>query len=468
MAQELIDRIPPHNIEAEQSLLGALLLDKEAMEKIADSVTSDDFYKDAHGTIFEVVLELYNKHEPIDLLTLGNRLEERAALERVGGRSYLIGLSNIVPTSANIGQYAAIIQKKASLRRLQIAATEISQLTFQTDEDIETLLDKAEQKIYGVSQKFVKKIFTPLSQVLTEAYERIEMIHRDGGGLKGIPTGFTGLDNLLAGLQRSDLVILAARPAVGKTSLVLDMARNAATATGMSVALFSLEMSKEQLVDRMICSQANVDLWKMRTGKLSDSGEMNDFVKLGHAMDTLSKANIYIDDTASAGIIEIRTKARRLKSEHGLDLIIIDYLQLMEGRGNKEGRVQEVAEITRGLKAIARELDVPVVALSQLARAVELNKPAIPRLAHLRESGSIEQDADVVLFIYRKAADPNYRFEDLTDAEKSSAEVHIAKHRNGPTGMVELFFDATKASYRNIDTHHSVPEGASSFNIFDA
>lgn len=468
MAPELIDRIPPHNIEAEQSLLGALLLDKEAMEKIADNVTSSDFYKDAHGTIFEVMMELYNKHEPIDLLTLGNRLEEKAMLERVGGRSYLIGLSNVVPTSANIGQYAQIIQKKASLRRLQIAATEISQLTFQADEDVETLLDKAEQKIYAVSQKFVKKIFTPLSQILTEAYERIETIHRDGGGLKGIPTGFTGLDNLLAGLQRSDLVILAARPAVGKTSLVLDMARNAATATGMSVALFSLEMSKEQLVDRMICSQANVDLWKMRTGKLSDQGEMNDFVKLGHAMNTLSEANIFIDDTASAGIVEIRTKARRLKSEHGLDLIIIDYLQLMEGRGSKEGRVQEVAEITRGLKAIARELDVPVVALSQLARAVELNKPAIPRLAHLRESGSIEQDADVVLFIYRKAADPNYRVEDLTDAEKSSAEIHIAKHRNGPTGVVELFFDATKASYRNIDTYHSAPEHAGSFNIFEA
>jgi len=269
--------------------------------------------------------------------------------------------------------------------------------------------------------------------------------------LRGIPTGFADLDNILAGLQKSDLVIIAARPSVGKTSLALDIARQAAVASQQAVGVFSLEMSKEQLVDRLICSEAGIDLWKMRTGKLSDAPGSEDFLKIGHAINSLSEAKLFIDDTASANILEIKTKARRLQSEHGLSLIILDYLQLMESPAKSEGRVQEIAEITRGLKAIARELNVPVVALSQLSRAVEMNKPAIPKLAHLRESGSIEQDADVVMFIYRKGADRNYRIEELTDEEKNTAEIHIAKHRNGPTGTVRLFWDERRASFRNLD-----------------
>jgi len=451
MAPEITAKIPPHNLEAEQSCLGALLVDKDAIIKIADIVTPDDFYKDAHGTLFGAMVELYEKHEPIDLLSLSNILEEQKSLERIGGRSYIMGLAAIVPNSSNVIHYARIIQKKALLRRLNSAASEISELSFQGDEEVSTILDKAEQRIFAVSQKMLKRVFVPLKEILSDAFERIDEIHRQQGKLRGIPTGFADLDNILAGLQKSDLVIIAARPSVGKTSLALDIARQAAVASQQAVGVFSLEMSKEQLVDRLICSEAGIDLWKMRTGKLSDAPGSEDFLKIGHAINSLSEAKLFIDDTASANILEIKTKARRLQSEHGLSLIILDYLQLMESPAKSEGRVQEIAEITRGLKAIARELNVPVVALSQLSRAVEMNKPAIPKLAHLRESGSIEQDADVVMFIYRKGADRNYRIEELTDEEKNTAEIHIAKHRNGPTGTVRLFWDERRASFRNLD-----------------
>lgn len=448
---ELLDRIPPHNLDAEQSLLGAILIDKEAITKIGDVTQSADFYKDAHALIYETMFDLYEKHQPIDILSVTNRLEEKKQLERIGGRSYLMELSNAVPTSSNVKHYAMIIQKKAMLRRLQGAASEITQLSYQTEDEVQEVLDKAEQRIFAVSQRLLKRIFIPLKNILTEAFERIEELHRERGKLRGTPTGFTDLDNILAGLQKSDLIIIAARPSVGKTSLALDVARQMAVRHGASVGIFSLEMSKEQLVDRMICAEAGIDLWKMRTGKLSDKPESDDFVKIGHSLNTLSEAKIFIDDTASANILEIKTKARRLQSEHGLDIIILDYLQLMESISKNDGRVQEVAEITRGLKAIARELNIPVVALSQLARAVELNKPAIPKLAHLRESGSIEQDADVVLFIYRKAADRNYRYEDLSDDEKNTAEIIVAKHRNGPTGSVRLFWNEKRASFQNLE-----------------
>jgi replicative DNA helicase len=348
--------------------------------------------------------------------------------------------------------YGDIISKKATLRRLLQAAGDITALGYDQSEDVETVLDQAEQRLFNVSQKFLKRSFTAIRDVLTNAFDRIDEMHREKGKLRGTTTGFRDLDNLLGGLQKSDLVILAARPACGKTSFALDLARTAAVKARVPVGLFSLEMSKDQLVDRLICAEARVDLWRLRTGNLSDAAGSDEFPRIGHAIGVLSEAPIYIDDSANANIMEVRTKCRRLQMEHGLGMVIIDYLQLMESRskGGSESRTQEISEITRGLKSLARELNVPVIALSQLSRTVELQKPAIPRLAHLRESGSIEQDADVVMFIYRKSADPNYRKEDLSPEELNIAELHIAKHRNGPTGVVKLFFDAANTSFRNL------------------
>ncbi|MFA4834011.1 MAG: replicative DNA helicase [Patescibacteria group bacterium] len=448
-----MEKMPPQNIEAEQSLLSCLLIDKDAIIKVADIIAENDFYKDAHRIIFSTIKELYNHHEPIDILSLANRLDEKKQLADIGGRTYLANLSSFSATSSNIVHYANIIQRKATLRRLQTAASEIMDLSYQEEEEIDKVLDQTEQKIFSVSQKYLKNTFLPIDNLLTEAFERIDELHKHGGKLRGLPTGFPDLDNILAGLQKSDLVILAARPSVGKTSLALDIARQAAIKSKEGVGLFSLEMSKEQLVDRLLCSQSRVNLWKMRTGKLSDREEDNDFTRIGEAMGQLSEAPIYIDDSPISSIMEIRTKSRRLQMEKGLGLIVIDYLQLMEGRGRYgDNRVQEVAEISRGLKAIARELNIPVLALSQLSRAVEqTGGPAIPKLAHLRESGSIEQDADVVMFLYRKAADRHYNREELPEAEKNLAQVFIAKHRNGPTGKIELFFNEETASFSSVE-----------------
>lgn len=452
-----VEKVPPQNLEAEMSLLGAILIDKDAMIKIADQVDADDFYKKAHALIFESIIELYNKGEPIDLLTVSSRLEEKSQLEQVGGRGYLAGLSANVPTSSHIKHYATIVRRKATLRKLLGAASEIMRISYQEEDDVEKVLDEAQKHLFGVTQKHLKQTFTDIRMVLHEAFERIDELHRERGKLRGIPTGFTQLDNLLAGFQKSDLIILAARPSVGKTSFALDVARNAAIKGKVPVGIFSLEMSKEQLVDRLLCAEAGVDLWRMRTGNLSDRPDSDDFPRIGHAMGKLSEAPIYIDDSPGNTIMHIRTKARRLQAEHGLGLIIIDYLQLMESASSKgsDNRVQEVSEMSRGLKGLARELNVPVVALSQLSRAVEQNKPAIPKLSHLRESGSIEQDADVVMFIYRKAADRNYRIEDIPPDERYIGEIHVAKHRNGPTGVVKVFFDEARASYRNLETHLS-------------
>ncbi len=447
-----LEKMTPHNIEAEQSFLGSLLLDRDAMVKVADSVQPEDFYMDKHRRVFEAMLDLYRKNEPIDLLSLGNRLTDRGELEQIGGRTELIALSNTVPTASHVVHYGDIISKKATLRRLLQAAGDITALGYDQSEDVETVLDQAEQRLFNVSQKFLKRSFTAIRDVLTNAFDRIDEMHREKGRLRGTTTGFRDLDNLLGGLQKSDLVILAARPACGKTSFALDLARTAAVKARVPVGLFSLEMSKDQLVDRLICAEARVDLWRLRTGNLSDAAGSDEFPRIGHAIGVLSEAPIYIDDSANANIMEVRTKCRRLQMEHGLGMVIIDYLQLMESRSKSgaESRTQEISEITRGLKSLARELNVPVIALSQLSRTVELQKPAIPRLAHLRESGSIEQDADVVMFIYRKSADPNYRKEDLSPEELNIAELHIAKHRNGPTGVVKLFFDAANTSFRNL------------------
>ncbi|MBI4653294.1 replicative DNA helicase [Candidatus Kuenenbacteria bacterium] len=442
---DTLSLLPPQNIEAEQSVLGSLLIDKNALVKIADILEPKDFYTEKHGMIFASMLDLYEKKEPIDLLSLGNRLKEKKQLEEIGGKSYLIKLARLTPTSAHIVIYAKIVQKKATLRKLINAATEISELGHQEEvEDISQLLDKAESLLFGVSQKYLKQNFIPIQNILTEAFDRIDELHKQKGKLRGLPTGFSDLDNILAGLQKSDLIILAARPSMGKTALALDIALNVARTTKIPVGIFSLEMSQDQLVDRLICSQANVDLWRMRTGRLSEKEDDDDFPKIGHAMAVLSEAPIFIDDSATVNIMEIRTKCRRLQAEHGLGLIILDYLQLMEGRKN-ENRVQEVAEITRSLKGIARELNIPVLALSQLNRAVESRTPPIPKLSDLRESGTIEQDADVVMFIYR---------EDIYKQEshkKNIAEIYIAKHRNGPTGKIELFFDERKVSFRNLE-----------------
>ncbi len=447
-----IEKLPPQNLEAEQSLLGCLLLDKDAIIKVADSLTEADFYREAHGLIFSTMRELFQRREPIDILSMANRLEEKNILERIGGRTYLAQLSNFVATASNVGHYAAIIQRKATLRRLLAAASEIHEMGYKEEEDLELLLDSAEQKLFTVSQKYMKNVFVPIDNLLSEAFDRIDELHKQSGKLRGIPTGFLELDGLLAGLQKSDLIILAARPSVGKTSFALDIARLCAVRSKTPIGIFSLEMSKEQLVDRMLCAQAGVSLWKMRTGKLSDQGEFDDFTRIGDAMGQLSESPIFIDDSPNCSVMEIRTKARRLQMEKGLGLLIIDYLQLMEGRGKYgDNRVQEVSEITRGLKGIARELNIPVIALSQLSRVVEQSKPAIPKLSHLRESGSIEQDADIVMFIYRKASDRNYRLEDISDNERHLAEIHIAKHRNGPTGKVDLFFDEETVSFKNLD-----------------
>lgn len=447
-------KIPPQNNEAECSLLGAILLDRDAMIKIADMVESQDFYKKTHQDIYSTMVEIYNKNEPVDVLTIGNRLEEKGLIESVGGRAYMVGLTNNVPTVAHIQQYAEIVQKKSTLRKLLAAAHEISGLGYNEEaESVEDVLDEAQQHLYRVTHKHLRQTFTSISEVLHGAFERIDELHRERGKLRGVATGIKKLDELLAGLQKSDLIILGSRPSVGKTSLALDIARHAAVRAKVPTAIFSLEMSKEQLVDRLLCAEAGVDLWKMRTGNLSDRPDSNDFPRIGHAMGVLSEAKIFIDDTPGNTVMQIRTKARRLQAEHGIGLIVIDYLQLMEShskRGN-DNRVQEVAEMSRNLKGIARELNIPVLALSQLSRAVEQTKPAIPKLSHLRESGSIEQDADVVMFIYRKAADRNYRPEDIPPDERNVGEIHIAKHRNGPTGMVKVFFDESRASYRNLD-----------------
>ncbi|MDX9893048.1 MAG: replicative DNA helicase [Patescibacteria group bacterium] len=450
MAQnsETIGKIPPQNIEMEQSLLGCLLIDNDAIIKVADILNFDDFYKEAHAQVFVTIKELYEKREPIDLLSVGSRLEEKKLVDRIGGRSYLATLANAVPSSSHVLHYAKVVQGKATLRRLIRAASEITELGFNEAENIDHLLDTAEQKLFSVSQKYLKRSFVSITDVLTEAFDRIDELHRESGKLRGIPTFYPDLDNILAGLQKSDLIILAARPSVGKTTLALDIARNVAIKAKEPVGIFSLEMSKEQLVDRLLCSEAGVDLWKMRTGKLSDQGEDDDFTRINRAMGHLSEAKIFIDDTANSTIMEIRTKARRLQTEHGLSLVVIDYLQLMEGTsGRGDNRVQEVSEISRGLKAIARELNVPVIALSQLSRGVEARDSHIPRLADLRESGSIEQDADVVLFIYREKM---YQ-QDLPPDRANLAEVIIAKHRNGPTGKVKLFFDEKNVTFKSTE-----------------
>lgn len=439
-----LERVPPQNLEAEVSVLGSILLDKEAITKVADILVPDDFYNDAYRIIFNIMLWLYEHHQPIDVVTLRNKLEEKKELEKIGGSTLISQLANAVPSAAHVVNYAKIVAEKALLRRLISTANEITSLAYETTEDPSNVLDSAEQRIFNVSQHHFKESFTPLKSILTESFDRIDELHKDKDKLRGVPTGFKPLDHILAGLQSSDLIIVAGRPSVGKTAFALNIAHNVAVKEQIPVAIFSLEMSKEQLCDRLLASEAGIDSWKLRTGNLDD----DDFLKMNHAYGALSEAPFYVDDSALINVLEMRTKARRLQAEHGLGLIIVDYLQLMSGGGRSnsiENRVQEVSEISRGLKALARELHVPVVALSQLSRAVESRPSKIPMLSDLRESGSIEQDADVVMFVYRE------EMYDEDTERKGITDILIRKHRNGPIGQAELFFKPETQTLRAIE-----------------
>jgi replicative DNA helicase len=436
-------KVPPHSKEAEMAVLGSVMIDKSALSKVLDTLTAEDFYFSEHAHIYNAMIDLFDKNAPLDILSLQGYLDEKGLLSRVGGSTYLATLVNSVTTPASIGHYAVTVNKKRVLRDLIDASHHIGELGYQEDKEVELLLDEAEQRIFRVSHGSLRQQFSPVRSALAEAWERIDQLHKGTGTTRGVPTGFEKLDTLLSGLQKSDFVVLAARPSLGKTTLALDIARHAAVNEKIPVGIFSLEMSTQQLVDRFISSEAHVDLWKLRTGRLSETG--NDFQRINDALARLSEAPIYIDDAASATVIQMRAMARRLKSEADLGLIIVDYLQLMQPRQHTDSMVQQITEISRSLKQLARELDVPVLALSQLSRAVEQRHPPIPRLSDLRESGAIEQDADVVMFIYR---------EDKTkrdSARPNIAEILVEKHRNGPTGKMELYFNPEKVSFSSLD-----------------
>jgi replicative DNA helicase len=435
-------RIPPQNSDSEKALLGSIMLRPEVMYDILDIISDDCFYSEKHRLVFKAMAELFAKKEPVDLLTLSTILKEQKQLDIIGGNAFLTELVEAVPSSANAEHYAKIVHKKYMMRRLIGAGEEISNLGYNEKENLENALDKAEKSIFTVTSSLVSRSFIKIKDALGEAWERLEKLHNSNGELRGVPTGFKELDDKLSGFQNSDLVILAARPSMGKTSLALDIARKVAVVDNLPVAIFSLEMSSQQLVDRLLAADSNVDAWKLRTGKLTKDEEFN---LIRESLDHLSKAPIFIDDQASNNILNMRSVARKLKRQHGLRLIIVDYLQLMaptESRGS-DSMVQQVTEISRSLKHLARELDIPVIALSQLSRAVE-SRGGRPRLSDLRDSGSIEQDADVVMFIHR---------ENLEDGSGKSnlAEILIEKHRNGPTGKAELNFNAQKATFQSID-----------------
>ena len=442
-------RLPPQDIEAEQSVLGALMLDKSAVIKVIDLLVPDDFYDPKHAKVYGAIYELFEKGEPVDILSVTNKLKDAHKLTDIGGSSYLSDLVSTVPTSTHIAHYAKIVHQKKILRDLIRASAEIGERALDSSKDTDDVLDEVEQKIFAISQRSRPQNFVHIKDELRAAYERIEKLHQGGKGLRGIPTGFEELDNYLSGLQKSDLVVLGARPSLGKTSLCLDIARHVAVKNNLSVGIFSLEMSRDQIIDRFIASEAQIPLWELRTGRLKSEVE---FELIQSALDRLSKAPIYIDDTPSATIIELRSMARRLQIERGLDLIIVDYLQLIHPRTSTDNMVSAMTEVSHGLKALARELQVPVLAAAQLSRAVEQRDHKVPRLSDLRETGAIEQDADVVLFIYRKDRDKI----DVEPEEQNTAEIIIAKHRNGPLGTVRLKFDQDKVSFRTIDRMHEL------------
>ncbi|MDR3588753.1 MAG: replicative DNA helicase [Negativicutes bacterium] len=444
----MLDRVPPQNVEAEQSVLGAMLIEREAISRVAEFLRPEDFYREAHRLIYNSIVELYNKNEAADLITITEHLKKADKLETVGGISYISSLANSIPTAANVIYHARIIEEKALLRQLINAATYIAGMGYEATSEIVTILDEAEKTILGVSNRKVTGTFSPVKSIIMEAFDKIEQLYASKGGITGLSTGFKDLDRLTAGLQPSDLILIAARPSMGKTAFVLNLARNVAVKEKKPVAFFSLEMSKEQLVQRLLCSEAPIDAQRLRIGDLKDE----DWKRLVQAAERLSTAPIFIDDTPGITVAEMRSKARRLKVEQDLGLVVIDYLQLMSGQsgsGRSENRQQEISEISRSLKSLARELHVPVIALSQLSRGVESRQSKKPMLSDLRESGSLEQDADIVAFLYR---------EDYYNPEtenKNLTEVIIAKHRNGPVDTVILNFHK---QYTKFTDHTRMPE----------
>jgi replicative DNA helicase len=435
-----IERLPPQNVEAEEAVLGALLIDPDAIIRLSTILRPQDFYREKHGWIYDAVLALHERREPVDFLTVCDELERRNQLDEVGGPAFITTLVNVVPTSVHAEHYARIVERSATRRRLLDAASQIAVLAYQEADDVEEVVDHAEQILFGVSERRISRELVPIKQVLSDYYDRVEYLTRHRDEMIGIPTGFSDMDKLLAGLQRSDLIILAARPSVGKTSLALSIAHNAAKKHGQRVAFFSLEMSDEQVVQRLISAETGIDAQRLRRGDLE--GEWDRFVK---ASSDLSETLFFIDDTPSISALELRTKARRLHAEVGVDLIVVDYLQLMRGEARAENRVQEISAISRALKALARELNVPVLALSQLSRSVEARSDKRPILSDLRESGALEQDADVVIFIYR-----DEMYNENTE-RKNIADILISKHRNGPTGQVALYFKKELAQFREAE-----------------
>ena len=435
-------RIPPQSIDSEKAVLGSIMLRKDAMHEIEDVVNPDSFYAEKHKMIFQAMLDLSLKNEPIDMLSLSTKLSEQKVLESIGGNQYLAEIVNVVPSSTNAKHYADIVQKKYVLRSLIEAADYVSELAFEeSDDHMDDILDMAEKKMFSVVSSPKNQKYISLRDELPEAYERLNKLHETKGILRGLPTGFRDLDTLLSGLQNQDLIILAARPSMGKTTLALDIARLSSTIHDKSVLIFSLEMSSQQLVDRMLSAQSRVNAWNLRTGNLSSD---RDFTNLRNSLDKLAKAKMYIDDQAGNSIVRMKSLARRIKAEKGLDLIVVDYLQLMTTSKNYDSMVNQVTEISRSLKSLAKELDVPVLALSQLSRAVE-SRGGRPRLSDLRDSGSIEQDADVVMFIHREDKGKD-------ESEKTNiAEILIEKHRNGPVGKVDLYFDEKTTTFLNIE-----------------
>ncbi|WP_018923268.1 replicative DNA helicase [Salsuginibacillus kocurii] len=447
MSEWFGERTPPQNIEAEQAVLGAIFLDGQAIVTASERLQPDDFYRASHTRLYRVMMELSERGEPVDLVTVTSALQDRQWLEEVGGITYLTELANSVPTAANVGYYSQIVEEKSLLRRLIRAATSIASEGYESETEVEDVISDAERSILEVSQRRNSSAFIPIKDVLIETYDNIEFMQNRDNDITGISSGFSDLDRMTAGFQRSDLVIVAARPSMGKTAFALNIAQNIATKTDENVAIFSLEMGASQLVQRMLCAEGNIDAQKMRTGAL----EEEDWEKLTMAMGSLSRAGIYIDDSPGVKVSEIRAKCRRLKQESGLGMVLIDYLQLIQGSGTRSGesRQQEVSEISRALKGLARELDVPVIALSQLSRGVESRQDKRPMMSDLRESGSIEQDADIVSFLYRED------YYDQESENQNTIEIIIAKQRNGPVGAVELAFIKEYNKFVNIDHSHA-------------
>ena len=434
-------RVPPHDDVVEQSVLGAILIDKDAMVDVAEFLRPHHFYKELHGKIFAAMSALYEQHEPVDVVTVTAQLKKDGTLKSVGGASYVSDLLNVVPTSAHAEQYGRIILEQYTKRRLIETAAKITDLAFREEGAVQEILDKAEQEIFSVSQTASRRDFIHIKDALASSFDRLDELHKKAGGLRGVATGFPDIDTRLAGLQESNLIILAARPGTGKTAMVLNIAQYGSVKEKIPVGMFSLEMSKEEVVDRLLVAQADIDAWKLKTGKLSD----DDFTKLSEAMGQLAEAPFYIEDTPGLNILELRTKARRLQMEHGVKLIIVDYLQLIDAGRRFDNRVQEVSLISQSLKNLARELKLPVLACSQLSRAVEARGSKVPELSDLRESGSIEQDADVVMFIYREEQDP------MTWGEQIPTKLRIAKHRNGPLGELDLIFRGDRIRFYSIE-----------------